>query len=467
MRVYFRDVPAARDDIMQKFVGFLLAPSARIAHCAFISLALMLSAPIFASSSPAIPDTPAGHLLAAWLDAFNSGDRARMDNFIKTYQSPQDIDQEVLNRKFSGGFDLLAIEKSEPTRIVFRAREKDSPAEVVGKLGIKPAQPLVIDIFGLYQAPPGTKFADFPLDAAERARVVDAVQRSLDEFYVFPETAKKMSVALRAHLMHGDYNTIVDGEVFSARLTNDLHEISHDKHLSVDFYLFPQPELKLDNIAESDLRYRKEMAQENCGFERVEHLPANIGYLKFNAFESPGVCGEKAVAAMNFLGDSDAIIFDLRENGGGVPSMIALIETYLFDKVTHLNDLYLRKDNETVQSWTLPYVPGKRLADKPAYVLMSKNTFSGAEEFAYTLKNLKRATLIGETTGGGAHPVGDHRIDSHFSIEVPHARAINPITKTDWEGIGVEPDIEVPAADALAVAIKMATQKLGAAPPAH
>jgi retinol-binding protein 3 len=112
---------------------------------------------------------------------------------------------------------------------------------------------------------------------------------------------------------------------------------------------------------------------------------------------------------MNFLAHVDATIFDLRENGGGDPRMVAMISSYLFDKPTHLNDLYNRKEDSTTQYWTLPYVPGATLADKPAFVLTSKGTFSGAEEFTHNLKNLKRATIVGETTGGGAHPVAPHR----------------------------------------------------------
>ena len=140
--------------------------------------------------------------------------------------------------------------------------------------------------------------------------------------------------------------------------------------------------------------------------------------------------------------------------------MVAYISSYLFSESTHLNDLYNRKENSTTQYWTLPYVPGKRLAGKPVYLLTSKRTFSGAEEFSYNLKNLKRATIIGETTGGGAHPVSGHRIDDHFMIGVPFARAVNPISKTNWEGTGVEPDVKIPANEALDEAKKMATEKI-------
>jgi C-terminal processing protease CtpA/Prc len=205
---------------------------------------------------------------------------------------------------------------------------------------------------------------------------------------------------------------------------------------------------------------RANMERNNCAFEKVERLPSNVGYVKFNGFAPPDVCGPTATAAMNFLGNVDAIIFDLRQNGGGDPAMVALISTYLFDEPTHLNDLYNRKEDKTTQFWTLPYVPGKRLAGKPVFVLTSKRTFSGAEEFTYNLKNLKRATIVGETTGGGAHPVDGHRLDDHFMIGVPFARAVNPISKTNWEGTGVEPDVKVPADQALDVARKMAEEQL-------
>ncbi len=167
------------------------------------------------------------------------------------------------------------------------------------------------------------------------------------------------------------------------------------------------------------------------------------------------------IAAMNFVANVDAIIFDLRENRGGIPRMIALISTYLLPGPTHLNDFWDRKTGATTQSWTLPFVPGKRMPDVPVFILTSSTTFSGAEEFCYNPKNLKRATLVGETTGGGAHPVRGERIDDRYTIGVPFARAINPITKTNWEGIGVEPDVRVPAAEALAVAQRLAAEKAG------
>ena len=207
---------------------------------------------------------------------------------------------------------------------------------------------------------------------------------------------------------------------------------------------------------------QQQMKHNNCAFRKLEVLPGNIGYVKFDGFMPADVCAPTVVAAMSFVAHTDAVILDLRENGGGDPAMVTFIASFLFDKPTHLNDLYNRKEDSTQQFWTLSYVPGERLAKQPVFVLTSKRTFSGAEEFAYDLKNQKRATIVGETTGGGAHPVGGHPVADYFMVGVPFAKAINPVSKTDWEGTGVEPDVKVSAADALTSAEKLATEKIQA-----
>ncbi len=188
--------------------------------------------------------------------------------------------------------------------------------------------------------------------------------------------------------------------------------------------------------------------------QTVERLDGNIGYVELRAFfpaEAPGA-GDAAAAAMRLLAHTGALIIDLRRNHGGDPSMVALLSSYLFSESVHLNSLYWRANDFTQQFWTFPYVPGPRFVDKPVYVLTSGETFSGAEEFTYNLKNLKRATIVGETTGGGAHPGDDFPITPHFGVWVPTGRAVNPITGTNWEGTGVAPDIRVPADEALDVA---------------
>jgi retinol-binding protein 3 len=413
--------------------------------------------------SVGIPDTPAGHTLKVWLDAFNSGDRATEEKYLKTYDPERSLDDEMRFRGMTGGFILMQILKSDPQRIEFMVKERNSDTVGIGKMEVKPGEPAKVASFGLRAVPPGTNAADlsFKVDAATRARVIDGAVAALNETYVFPETAKKMEEAVRAHQQKGDYDAISDGDDFATRLTDDFQTISHDKHLHVMFSPAALPDFdnqKPDPKREAE--ERKEMERMNCGFKKVEILEGNIGYLKFDFFADPGICGPTVVAAMNFLANVDAAIFDLRENGGGDPKMVAFVSSYLFAERTHLNDLWTRKGDVTEQYWTEPYVLGKRLDGKPAFVLTSKNTFSGGEEFANNLKVLKRAMIVGETTGGGAHPVRGHRITEHFSIGVPFARAINPVTHTDWEGTGVEPDVKVDAPQALEVAIKLATGRI-------
>jgi hypothetical protein len=410
-----------------------------------------------------IPDTPAGHTLKAWLDAFNSGDRATEEKYLKTYDPERSLDDEMRFRGTTGGFILTQIVKSGPERIEFMVKERNSDTIAIGKMEVKPGEPTKVASFGLRAVPPGTKAADlsFNIDAATRAKVIDGAVAALNDTYVFPETAKKIEEAVRADQQKGDYDAISDGDDFAKRLTDDFQAISHDKHMRVMFSPAALPDF--DNQKPDPKRQaeeRKQMEHLNCGFKKAEVLEGNIGYLKFDFFADPGICGPTVVAAMNFLANVDAIIFDLRENGGGDPKMVAFVSSYLFAERTHLNDLWTRKGDVTDQYWTDPYVPGKRLEGKPVFVLTSKNTFSGGEEFTNNLKVLKRATIVGETTGGGAHPVRGHRITEHFGIGVPFARAINPVTHTNWEGTGVEADVKVDASQALEEAIKLATERI-------
>ncbi len=410
-------------------------------------------------AQPPIPDTPAGHALQVWLDVFNSGDRAKIENYVKIVDPSQSVDGMISFHKQTGGFDLLSIESSEPTHIRFRVKERYGPTTALGNLLVSEGQPPTVKSFGLRALPPGVAPVNVTLDAALRKRVIAGVNANLVDFYIDAKVAKQMVDALQQHDRAGEYDSITDGDVFAAQLTKDLRAVSHDKHLSVNFNPFKMPERQTPS-PEEIARMHQQMRRNNCAFEKVEILPGNIGYVKFNGFADATVCAPTVVAAMGFVAYTDAIIFDLRENGGGDPAMVTLIASYLFDKPTHLNDLYSRKEDTTHQFWTLSYVPGERLSKQPVFVLTAKRTFSGAEEFTYDLKNQKRATIVGETTGGGAHPVGGHPVADYFTVGVPFAKAINPVSKTDWEGTGVEPDVKVPAADALITAEKLAAEKI-------
>ncbi|HTS30939.1 MAG TPA: S41 family peptidase [Bryobacteraceae bacterium] len=419
-------------------------------------------AAVYACAQPALPDTPAGRTFKAWLDAFNSGDRAQIDAYYRKYQPAASAERDMPIRASTGGFDLVSIDMSERLHLEVQLKGRKGDGIVMSMIDVKDEDPAVVAGFGLRALPRGVTAADFKIDAATIPRVIDGAITNLNEFYVFPDTARKMEEMLRDRQKRGEYDSVTNGSVLASTLTRQLQEVSHDKHLRVDFSPVKLPTGEPGANPQAAEQNRRQMERLNCGFEKVEHLAGNVGYVKFNMFADPAVCGPTATAAMNFLAHVDAVIFDLRDNGGGQPKMVAYISSYLFSKRTHLNDLWTRKSGATEEFWTLDDVVGKRLDTQPAFVLTSSRTFSGGEEFTYNLKNLKRATIVGETTGGGAHPVAGHRIDDHFMIGVPFARAINPITKTNWEGTGVEPDVKVPAADALATAQKLAAEKLAA-----
>jgi len=306
------------------------------------------------------------------------------------------------------------------------------------------------------------------LDAAKKQAIVDEIASLLNKEYIFAETAKKMEETLRARLKNGDFDRLDAAPAFAQAVSSTLSTVSKDGHIGFAFNpalaedirrLMGQSEEEAKRVRERRLL---ESRRNNFGFRKVERLAGNVGYVDFRGFASPDEAGATAVAAMNFLAYCDAVIVDLRQNGGGDPAQIQLISSYFFPEPVHLNDLYARATDTTENYWTLPYVPGPRAAGADLYILTSARTFSGAEEFTYNMKNLKRGTVIGETTGGGAHPTGTRIVQTDFVLRVPFARAINPVSKTNWEGTGVAPDIAVPAAEAFDKAYAMAVEKLAA-----
>ena len=313
------------------------------------------------------------------------------------------------------------------------------------------------------QGPP--EQPDMTVDAAARKEVIETLIKRLNDTYVFPDAAAKMEQAVRARLAKGEYEQLTSAKKFAEKLTADVQEVSHDKHLRVRYSAQPIPERAggpREPTAEEREQFRRDMSRINYGFQKVERLPGNIGYVEFRGFLDPEGGADTVASVFNFLGNTDAIIFDLRKNGGGDPAMVALICSYLFgpDPV-HLNSLHWRegKGERVEEFWTRKEVAGRRYTGKDVYVLTSGYTFSGAEEFTYNLKNLKRATIVGETTGGGANPGGGNRLAKHFGAFIPTGRAVSPITKTNWEGTGVEPDVKVSADQALKTAQIMALKK--------
>ena len=275
--------------------------------------------------------------------------------------------------------------------------------------------------------------------------VVHQLAQDIRDNYVFPEIGQRAADYLLERDESGAYDDL-DGQQLAMTLTEDLRTYTNDLHFGVDLLPPNWQEMESEDLAD-----RRPNTTPN-GFMRVERLDGNIGYLDLDGFMQVDSARDNTHAAMQLLNGSSALIFDLRDNGGGDPETVQLITSYLFDpdEPVHLNSLYFRPTDETTEYWTHDDIKVENaMPDVPVYVLTSGYTFSAAEEFSYNLQCLKRATIIGETTGGGAHPVDGFVLDDRFVVNIPVGRAINPITKTNWEGTGVTPNIEVPAQDAL------------------
>jgi hypothetical protein len=324
--------------------------------------------------------------------------------------------------------------------------------------------------------------------------IVTAAMSLLRVNYVFPEVAEQAATAVEAHMAAGEYDDL-DEVTLTELLTRQLQEITGDKHLRLRLGGGPPPgrgpgpggpgpggpgpggpgpggpgpgpggpergpgagpgldEAEPRNHEARRLAMRQRGRLDNFGIRRVERLDGNVGYLDVRRVAMAANAGPAITAAMELLAGTYALILDLRRNGGGSPDGVLLWCSYLLkDEPIHLNDIFHADTGETRQFWTLPYVPGTRYVDRPVYVLISNRTFSGGEEFCYNLQALGRAELIGETTGGGAHPTRGFPISRAVHIGIPFARSINPVTGTNWQGTGVVPDVAVPEAEAYDVA---------------
>jgi hypothetical protein len=277
--------------------------------------------------------------------------------------------------------------------------------------------------------------------------------------YVFPEVAEQAAAAVEARMEAGEYDNL-DEIALTDLLTEHLNEVCHDKHLRVRLGGGPgrgprpdepRPEGPPDH--ETRLAHmRKRGRMVNFGIRKVERLDGNVGYVNLHGFPPPQVAGPAIAAAMELVAGTFALIFDLRDNHGGAPDGVVFWCSYLFAERTHLNDIFHADTGETRQFWSVPYVPGTLYLDRPVYVLASAETFSGGEDFCYTLQAQGRAEIIGETTGGGAHPTRGFPISPAVHIGIPFARSVNPVTGTNWQDVGVVPDTPVPAGQARDVA---------------
>lgn len=443
---------------------------AMVVFCSFIFPFLISLASIQAAGEAGkavtLPDTKAGARAAAFIDAFNSGSAETMRAFEEANRAKAALQKRTVEDRLMQFEELKADWGKLQLRQVIASGEREitlllhTAALFEFHFVMEDAAPFGLDHIRI-QGPVSAEAGDGvprPLSAEQRNETLEAVAKTLEENYVFPEIGAKMAAMLREKADADAYKDVEAPTGFAGRVTDDLREICKDKHLAVRVGAGP------DFHGGGPMRRRgspDDARRENFGFKQVELLPGNIGYIRFDEFNPSDDAKHVAKGAMAFVSGCDALIFDLRYNGGGSPVMIQFLSSYLFDRPTHLNSFFDRTNNKTEEFWTTESVPGKRLGeDLPVYVLTSGRTFSGAEEFSYNLQNLKRATLVGETTGGGAHPVRPISVNEQFHVMVPFARAVSPITHTNWEGVGVKPHVEVEASQALERAKDLATAEI-------
>ena len=296
----------------------------------------------------------------------------------------------------------------------------------------------------------------------ERRAVVEVMATRLERSYVLADVASRMAATLRANAAAGRYDGIDSLQEFARQLTEELRAISKDGHLRVHYHADPAQVLPAWNTPgpEPEARYRRHAERTNYGFVRVEILRGNVGFLRFDEFGDPALGGDTLAAVMQFVAKADALIIDLRYNGGG-GGMGAVLATYLLGAGgdVHLSDFQIREKSETLQLWTLPHVAGP-VYPRSVYLLVGAGTASAAESFTYMLQNRKRVRVVGQKTAGAANPGGFVRFSKHLAMFVPNGRPVDPLTGTNWEGVGIRPDLEIKESDASDVAHRLALEEL-------
>jgi len=305
--------------------------------------------------------------------------------------------------------------------------------------------------------------ADKSISVKQKHNIINQLISSMNQNYIFPNKAKVFERLVREKQLKGDYQNITSSQKLEAALNKQLSSVTNDGHLVLSYSERQIPILSIDpkQVKQEKNAELQMMRSLNWGIEKVERFSFNIGYLDLSMFADAEHAAETIAAAMTMVANTEALIIDLRFSRGGYPETVALLASYFLDKRTHLSDMLDRKGNVSEQVWSSDIVKGKHYGEqRDLYILTSQDTFSAAEDFAYTLKHLNRAQIVGATTGGGAHPGEFIRLSPHFEVFIPSERSLNPITQTNWEGVGVMPDIEVSTEDALKVAKTNILQKL-------
>ena len=305
----------------------------------------------------------------------------------------------------------------------------------------------------------GTVYADRVLSQAQLKSVVENAASALQKRYVFEKEANEISNKLLSNLKAGHYDKLIQSEL-AEQLTEDMRSVVDDGHLFATYekpVVKPETEKKKEEIdpKTSWWLHQESLKARNYGWEQYKMLPGNVGYVENTGFLGEQEAFERCSLIMNFLSKCDAIIIDLRKNGGGDGRLGHLLASYFFRAG---NNRWLlsnenRSNNTYYQEWSYTYVPGNKMPDTPLYILTSGGTFSAAEAFAYAMQAHKRAVTVGEDTGGGAHSGSMKDCGHHIKVFVPSGRVSSPVTNSNWEAVGVKAELPCPAEKAVEVAL--------------
>jgi hypothetical protein len=287
--------------------------------------------------------------------------------------------------------------------------------------------------------------------------IVDTVCYKIEQGYIYADKGKQISDHLHTQLKAGIYNKYANPDELATGLTNDMRQVCYDGHLAVRTDA-TAPAGPVTNLS-SQPAPPPPPKEENFNLKKLEILPGNVGYFRLDGFTGNRDVWPVLENALHFLERSQALIIDVRYNGGGSGGMVNLIESYLFNKKTEMNGLIGRSGKDTTHIEADPADVKNFTLNMPVYILTSHKTFSAAEDFAYGMQSVHRAQTVGEKTGGGAHPVQTSPVGYGLIIRIPFMRSFNPYTHTDWEAVGVIPDIQCPADSALDVALSKIYQQ--------
>jgi len=425
-----------------------------------------------------IPDTPAGRCAAAYYKAFNSGKDSQMRDYFKRYYSKLDLEERSIESHLKRHHQLLDIFKTltpvhiglsldlqlsllciasgEEGGIIFRFQLKEDQPSKIYFMTVTSINVDGVDFSSIVAKKELQENITYTanraqsISAAVRKDTIEKIAQALKEEYLYPEMGINMAEKLMQNISSQQYNELTTAGRLADKLTKDMVALSKDRHLWVE-----ASNPMRDQSIYAENRDVEELRRDNYGFRKTEILPGNIGYIKFDMIHDGEEALEIAASALALVADCDALIFDIRDNIGGRWDVARLIISSLFKEQKILSHTYDRTGQKIRTDKTLKDIPGERFdPDLPVYILTSGRTGSAAEGFAYILKHYNRATIVGETTIGATHPSKELVINQLFRISVPYLRVENPVTKTDFENIGVIPHIKVKASKALKAAIK-------------